>query len=132
VAAVFMLAFHLIAGAKIGFAPSLAIIAHSLVPGIIAALLGILVLFLKDPSTVELEHLVASNPGAFLSDDSPKWLVTLLTSFDLFIFWQVILMAVGFSAADPKRISFGKAFGTVVAVWLIYIALKVGLAAAFA
>lgn len=132
VAAVFMLAFNLIGGAKIGFAPSLAIIAHSLVPGIIGCLLGILILFLKDPSTVDLEHLVASNPGAFLSDDAPKWLVTLLTSFDLFIFWQVILMAVGFSVADPKKISFGKAFGTVVAVWLIYIALKVGLAAAFA
>jgi hypothetical protein len=132
VAAVFMLAFNLIGGAKIGFAPSLAIIAHSLVPGIIAALLGILILFLKDPSTVDLEHLVASNPGAFLSGDSPKWLLTLLTSFDLFIFWQVILMAVGFSVADPKKISFGKAFATVLAVWLIYIALKVGLAAAFA
>ena len=40
-------------------------------------------------------------------------------------------MAFGFSAADPKKISFGKALCTVVGVWLIYVIVKVGLAAAF-
>jgi Yip1 domain len=131
VGAVLMLAFNLIHGTKIGFAPSLGIVSYAWVPGIIGALLGILILFLKDPSTVDLEHLVASNGGALLADDSPKWMVTLLTAFDLFAFWNMILMAIGFSAADPKKISFGKALGTVVGVWLIYVIVKVGLAAAF-
>jgi Yip1 domain len=131
IAAVLMLVFNLIYGTKIGFVPSLAIVSHSWVPGIIGGLLGILILFLKDPSTVDLEHLVASNGGAFLADDSAKWLVTLLTAFDLFIFWNMILMAIGFSAVDPKKITFGKALGTIVAVWLIYVVAKVGLVAAF-
>ena len=131
VAAVLMLAFNLMYGTKIGFVPSLAIVSYSWVPGLIGALLGILIIFLKDPSTVDLEHLVASNGGAFLGDDSPKWMVTLLTAFDLFVFWNMILMAFGYSAADPKKISFGKALGTVVGVWLIYIIVKVGLVAAF-
>jgi len=131
VGAVLMLAFNLTYGTKIGFVPSLAIVSYAWVPGIIGALLGILIIFLKDPSTVDLEHLVASNGGAFLADDSAKWLVTLLTAFDLFVFWNMILMALGFSAADPKKISFGKALGTVVGVWLIYVIVKVGLVAAF-
>jgi hypothetical protein len=131
VGAVVMLAFNLIYGTKIGFVPSLAIVSYAWVPGIIGALLGILILFLKDPSTVDLEHLVASNGGAFLADDSAKWLVTLLTAFDLFAFWNMILTAFGFSAADPKKLSFGKALGTVVGVWLIYVIVKVGLVAAF-
>jgi hypothetical protein len=131
VGAVLMLAFNLIYGTKIGFVPSLAIVSYSWVPGIIGALLGILIIFLKDPSTVDLDHLVASNGGAFLADDSAKWLVTLLTAFDLFAFWNMILMAFGFSAADPKKLSFGKALGTVVGVWLIYVLVKVGLVAAF-
>jgi hypothetical protein len=131
VAAVLMLAFNLIHGTKIGFVPSLAIVSYSWVPGIIGGLLGILILFLKDPSTVDLEHLVASNGGAFLADDSPKWMLTLFTAFDLFAFWNMILMAFGFSAADPKKISFGKALGTVVGVWFLYVLVKVGLAAAF-
>jgi Yip1 domain len=131
VGAVLMLAFNLIYGTKIGFVPSLAIVSYAWVPGLVGALLGILILFLKDPSTVDLDHLVASNAGAFLADDSAKSLVTLLTAFDLFVFWNIILMAFGFSAADPKKISFGKALGTVVGVWLLYVIVKVGLVAAF-
>jgi len=131
VGAVLMLAFNLIYGTKIGFVPSLAIVSYAWVPGIIGALLGILIIFLKDPSTVDLDHLVASNGGAFLAGDAAKWMVTLFTAFDLFAFWNMILMAFGFSAADPKKISFGKALGTVVGVWLIYVIVKVGLVAAF-
>src|SRR6202034_1825099 len=47
IAAVLMLVFNLIYGTKIGFVPSLAIVAHSWVPGIIGGLLAILILFLK-------------------------------------------------------------------------------------
>jgi Yip1 domain len=131
VAAVLLAAFNLIAGAKIGFTTSLGIVAHSWVPGIIVGLLGILIIFLKDPSTVDIQHLLATNPGAFLSDDAPKWQESLLSSFDLFVFWYIILMSVGYSATNPKKISFGKAFGTVVGVWLFYVIVKVGFAAAF-
>ncbi len=131
VAAVLLAAFNLIGGAKINFKTSLAIVAHSWVPGIIGGILGILIIFLKDPSTVDIQHLVAANAGAFLPDDAPKWQETLLTSFDLFIFWSMILMAIGYSATDPKKISFGKAFGTIVVVWLLYVIVKVGFTAAF-
>lgn len=131
VAAVLLAAFNLIAGAKVGFTTSLGIVAHSWVPGIIVGLLGIFIIFLKDPSTVDIQHLVATNPGAFLSDDAPKWQESLLSSFDLFVFWYIILMSIGYSATNPKKISFGKAFGTVVGVWLFYVIVKVGFAAAF-
>jgi hypothetical protein len=131
VAAILLGAFNLIGGAKIGFKTSLSIVSYSWVPGVIAALLGIAILYLKDPSTIDVQNLVASNPGAILSDDSPKWLVSLLGSLDLFSFWTMILMAFGYSAAEPKKISFGKAFGTVFGVWIVYVAIKVGWAAAF-
>jgi hypothetical protein len=131
VGGIFLGAFNLILGARINFKTSLAIVSYAWVPGLIGALLGILVIFLKDPSTVDVQNLVASNPGAVLSDDSPKWLVSALTSLDLFSFWTMILMAFGYSAADPKKISFGKAFGTVLGLWLVYVLIKVGIAAAF-
>ena len=131
VAAVLMVVFNLSSGSKVPFLTSLGIVSYSWVPAIIGGLLGILIMFIKDPATVDIEHLVASNAGAFVSDDSPKWLVTLLTSFDIFIFWTMILMALGYSATDPKKISFGKALTTIVIVWIIYLAAKVGLTAAF-
>jgi Yip1 domain len=132
VGAVLMVALNLTSGSKIPFKTSLGIVSYSWVPAIIGGLLGILIMFIKDPSTVDIEHLVASNAGAFLSDDSPKWLLTLLTSFDIFVFWTMILMALGYSATDPKKLSFGKALTTIFIVWILYIAVKVGLTAAFA
>ncbi|MGA2899811.1 MAG: YIP1 family protein [Candidatus Acidiferrales bacterium] len=131
IATVLMVAFNMMIGGGIGFTTSLGIVTHSWVPGIIGGLLGILVLFLKDPSTIDLQHLVAANAGAFLSDDAPKWQEALLSSFDLFTFWSMILMGIGYSAANPKKISFGKALGTIVVVWAVYVVCKVGLTAAF-
>jgi Yip1 domain len=131
VAALMLAVFNLTTGTKVGFSTSFGIVTHSWMPFVIAGLLGILILFIKDPSTIDLEHLVASNPGALLSDTSPKWLVSLLTSFDIFTFWALILQGIGYSATNPKKISFGKAFASIFVVWALYVLVKVGLAAAF-
>jgi hypothetical protein len=131
VAGVLLGAFNLGIGAKTTFGTALGIVAYSWVPLLIHGLLSILILFVKDPSTIDLRNMVASNPGALLSEDSAKWLVTLLTSLDIFAFWVMALQAFGFSATNPKKISFGKAFGTIFAVWLLFVLVKVGFAAAF-
>jgi hypothetical protein len=119
-----------ITGTKTDFKTSLGIVAYAGLPWIIQGLLGILVLFLKDPSTVDLQNLVASNPGAILSSDAPKWLAALLGSLDIFAIWNIALLGIGFSATNPKKLSFGKAFGTVLAVWSIFVILKVAVIAA--
>jgi hypothetical protein len=131
VAAVYLAVFNLLAGANIKFPTSLGIVAYSWMPGVIASLLGILIVFLKEPSTVDLQHLIASNAGAFISDDSPKWLGSLLGSLDIFVIWTLLLLAAGYSATNPKKISYGKALAWIVAVWLIFVLLKTGSAAAF-
>jgi hypothetical protein len=130
-AGVFWLIFNMAVGAKVGFRLSLAVVSYGLVPGIFLSLVGILILFLKDPSTVDLQHLIASNAGAFLSSDSSKWLVALLSSVDLFVFWEMILLAVGYSAAAPKKVSFGGALAWIFALWVLVVMIRVGFAAAF-
>jgi Yip1 domain len=132
VAALLLVAFNVIAGSKIQFSASLGIVAHSWMPYVISGLLGVLILFIKDPSTIDVQNLVASNPGAVVPDGTAKWLVSLLTSLDLFTFWVLILQAIGFRATNPKKISFAQALGVVVALWLLFVVVKVGLAAAFA
>jgi hypothetical protein len=131
VAGVLLVTFNLVSGTKIGFSTALGIVSYSWVPLLIHGLLGIVILFVKDPSTIDIKNLVASNPGALLSDDSAKWLVTLLTSLDIFAFWAILLQAFGFSATNPKKISFGKAFGTIFTVWLLYVLVRVGATAIF-
>jgi len=125
VAGVLLGAFTLTGSVKVNFKTSLAIAAYAGLPWVIQGLLGVLVIFLKDPATVDLQNLVASNPGAFLAGDAPKWLAALLSSIDVFAIWNIALVGVGFSAINPKKLSFGKAFATVLVIWMFYVAVKV-------
>ena len=129
-AGIFWLIFNMAAGAKFGYRISLGVVAYALVPGIFASLLGVLIIYLKDPSTVDLQNLVASNAGAFLSSDSPKWLRP-LRLVDVFLFWEMFLLAVGFAAAAPKKLSTGSAFAWIFGLWAIVALCWVGIAAAF-
>jgi Yip1 domain len=131
-AAVGLGAFNLTGGGQLKFRTCMALVAWAWVPFLLAYLLAILVILLKPPDTVDLENLVASNPGAFLSSDAPKWLASLLGSLDLFSIWALLLLGLGFSTTNPRKISFGKSLTVWVVLWILYIAVKVGLTAAFA
>ena len=130
-AAIFLGVFNLIAGAGLRYNTSLGIVAHALMPGAISGVLAIVLLYLKDPDTIDLEHLVGSNLGTFLGSDTPRWLITLASSIDLFAFWIIFLLATGFSVASPKKVTMGKALGVIVGLWAAYVLVKVGWAAAF-
>lgn len=125
-------AFNLIAGAQIKFGTAMGIVAYAWLPLFVSGLLGILVILLKQPDTVDIQNLLASNPGALLSGDAPKWLQALLGSLDLFSIWSLFLLAVGFSVANPKKIPFSRSLTTFVTLWILWILIKVGLTAAFA
>jgi hypothetical protein len=131
VAAVFLGLFKGLGGAQFGFKTSLGIVAYAWAPGLISALLAILVVSVRDPATVDVQNIVASSAAAFLPSGSPRWMVALLGSLDLFSFWFMILMAMGYSAAAPKKFSFGKAFAWILCVWVFWVVVKVGLTAAF-
>jgi Yip1 domain len=131
IGAVMMGVFNLIAGARVTFPQSLGIVAHSWVPGIIGGVIGLILLFIKAPDTIDLEHLVAADVGSFLSSDAPKWLMSLGTSLNLFTFWTLVLMGIGFSAASPKKVSIGKGITIVVICWALYVLAKVGWVGAF-
>jgi hypothetical protein len=132
VAGLLLLAFMIIADVRPTFSQSLGIVSHAWLPGIITVLLGILVIYLKDPSTVDLQNLVASNLGALAPESSPKWLSVFLSTFDVFTFWKIALMAFGFSAVDPKKkLSVGKAFTIVFVLYLVWMLIVTGFTARF-
>lgn len=131
VAGVLLGIFNVLAGAGLNFKTSLGIVSHAWMPSVVGLLIGVLVLFLRSPETIDLEHLIASNLGATVSDESPKWLMTLATSIDIFTFWTIGLMAIGYSAANPKKISVGKAFAYVLLVWIAYVFVHTGWATIF-
>jgi hypothetical protein len=124
-------AFNLFAGAQLRFGSSFGIISHAFMPSAIASLLAILTLYLKKFGEADPQHLLASSLGAFLGSDAPKWLDTLGNSIEIFWIWCLALMAIGFSAANPKKVSTGKAYGIVFGLWLFWLVVKVGWAVAF-
>ncbi len=130
-AAVLLAAFNLVAGARVNFLQSFGIVTHSYVPGIIGGAIGLIMLFVKSPDTININNLVAANLAAFLAGDSPKWLISLGTSIDLFQFWTIVLMGIGFSAVNPKKVSIGKGIAIVAITWALYVGAKVAIAGAF-
>ncbi len=110
-AAINFAAFRLIGGVRTNFGTAFAISTFAHLPMSLRELLAIPVTFLKDPQSIDPQNFLASNPAAFLGDSAPAWQLILFGSLDIFAIWAIILMAVGFSAADPKKAPIGKALG---------------------
>ena len=119
-------AFNLLGGANTNFTTAFAIASHAALTGIVSSILFLMVLYLKPYGTVDLENPVATNLAAILPDDAAKWLVALLKSIDIFTFWTLILLAIGFAATNPKKLRGSKAFTIAFSVWAVYVVCRVG------
>ena len=74
-----------------------------------------------DQSTISATHL-----GVLLSSDSSPVLKALLSSFDLFSLWMIILLAIGLAAVSGSRkITRGKTATLVVSLWVVVVLLRV-------
>jgi CheY-specific phosphatase CheX len=116
---------NLMLSAELVFRQVFAVTCYSFLPNVLAALLGILMMFLKHPEDFDLENPTAFNIGAWLDAAStPKWLIALASSIDLFSIWVILLLALGISSM-ARKVSYGKALGAVLGLWLVWVALKV-------
>jgi Yip1 domain len=131
VAVVMLGAYNLIGGAGVKFKTALGITSHAFVPLILGNLLFLVVLFLKPPGTLDLDNPVATNVAAFLPDGIPKWLETLGKNLDVFAIWITFLIAVGFAAANPRKLKGGTSYTIAFGVFATYIVIRVGLAFIF-
>lgn len=128
---VMMGAYNLLAGAGASFSQSFGIVAHAGLVNLLGTVLFLLVLFLKPPGTMNIENPVATNVAAFLPDESAKWMVALGKSFDIFTFWTLILIAIGFAAVNPRKLKGAKAFTIAFSVWAVYTIIRTGWAFIF-
>ncbi len=129
IALIYWGAFNLFKGAGLGFGTGFAITVYAFVPGLISSVLALVVLLIKPRGEVDPEHFLASSLSAYLPDPSPAWLDKLGQSIELFWIWSLILIAIGFAAANPKKIKPGAAVGIVFGLWALWVIGKVGIAA---
>ena len=121
-------AYSVLGGANTNFTTSFAITAHAGLTGLVSSLLLILTLYLKPYGTADLDNPVATNVAAFLPEDSAKWLMALGKNIDIFVFWTIILLAIGFAATNPKKLRGGKSFSIAFSMFALWVVLRVGLA----
>jgi len=125
VAAAMLLAYNVIGGANANFGVAMGIVSHAFVVSLLSSLLFVLILYLKAPGTIDLDNPIATNLGAFLPESTPKPLMSLGKSIDVFSFWTLLLISIGFATFNPKKLK-GKSLGIAISVWAIYVAVKVG------
>jgi len=117
-------------GGSISYKKSLAVWTYSwLPPAVLGTFIALLVLFLKSPDSIVPENLIATNPGALLSEESSRVLVAFLRQIDLLRFYGLFLAALGLRKV--AKISSGQAWGVVLTLWIIGLLLAVGSAALF-
>ena len=117
-------------GGSIGYKGSLAVWAYSsLPPAVLGTIIAILVLFLKSSDQIDPEHLLVTNPGAFMPTGSSPVLVALLSQFDILRFYGLFLAAIGLRKV--AKISSGSAWGIVLGLFLIRAIIGIATAAIF-
>ena len=128
-AGIYLVAFNLMSGAGVRYGQSFAITTHAFLPAAITSILAMIILPLKTYGDVDPENIVATSLKAYLPETAPKPLLALGGSLELFWIWCLVLVAIGFAAANPRKVKPGAAFGIVFGLWAIWVLAKVAWAA---
>ncbi|MGI9104719.1 MAG: Yip1 family protein [Pyrinomonadaceae bacterium] len=122
-------------GKGMSYKQSLAVYAYSsMPPTVLLMLANIIILLVKPPDVAEAAKasrggLIHANPGVLFDGTTQPVLATVFGSLDLFAFYGLFLAAIGLRKV--ARLSSGSAWTIVLALWLLGVILRVGMAALF-
>ena len=128
VAAVLLGTFNFGLGAELRFNQCIAVTMYTSLPGIIKALLAIVVILLGATGNFTFQNPIASNLSG-LVDPTSHFLYTLLLSIDVFTIWTLVLAGIAFSCLT--KVSRGTCLAVVFGWWLVFILSTSALGAAF-
>ncbi|HEY6553797.1 MAG TPA: YIP1 family protein [Vicinamibacteria bacterium] len=124
----YLFIFRFFLASEMTFKQSMGIVTHTFAAtALVTTPLMLLVFALKGDWNVPPQELLQANPTVFFEkEDVAKPLWALLSSIDLFSFWALFLLAVGFGVASKRAT--GSAFWGAAAPWLLYVVGKVAFA----
>jgi hypothetical protein len=128
VAAVLLGTFNFGLGAELTFNQCIAVTMFASLPGIIKALLAIVVILLGATGNFTFQNPIASNLSG-LVDPTSHFLYTLLLSIDVFTIWTLALAGIAFSCLT--KVSRATCLAVVFGWWLVFILSTSALGAAF-
>jgi Yip1 domain len=116
--------------ADVKYKTLLALVVYAGLPGVLKALLGIASLLAGVASdSFTFQNSVATNPGYFIDASAHPVLHALLSSFDVFAFWSMILVAIGITRVS--KVKTNAAFAVVFGWFAVLVLIGVGATAAF-
>lgn len=122
-----LLAFRLLGGEG-NYKQAFSVTLYAWMPMVLLSILSTIIVLARgtfDPVTAAT--LVKSNPAFLVDMKEQPILYSLLSSFDLFTIWMIVLLIVGF--ATMARVSKAKAAAIVISLWIALIVVKLGFAA---
>lgn len=119
--AVLMITVNVFFGLKTRFASMIAVWFYGTLPLALYTLVTLVAIyFASGNETLDIHNAVASNAGYFIqSNQSPRWIITLLSSIDIFSIWSVLLLTIGIASITGLKRSHAAA--VVFGWWLIYV-----------
>lgn len=117
-AAVLMGIFNFGFGTTLDYKHALAITAYGQLPGVVTAVLLVIVLMTVDISTFNLQNPLATNPAYFFDPSNAQhYWYRLLQKFDVIRIWSIGLMALG--VAKNSKLKLGTTFATGIGIFVL-------------
>lgn len=130
VAGVCLLIVNVMFGAEVSFLKAFSVTCYAGLVHVLESVMGLAMVFLGDAEHFNVNGFIPSNPGFFLNPlETSKVVMALASSLDLFTFWTIALLGIGFSVATKGKVSTGKVILVLVGFWVVWVLIKVGLAA---
>jgi hypothetical protein len=121
--------FAFVLGGTTNYREMFAVSIFASLPNALNSVIAIVTVLVSDPQTYNLNIPSPANLAYFLSTDSAAWLLSVGKSLDVFSLWALALA--GFGGALVAKVKPIRGIAMVFAVWLLYVLVKTGIAAAF-
>jgi len=127
IAAICLAVVNAIFGGGINFKMALAVTCYANLVTVLMSLIVVAVVLFGDAEHFNPQSPAPTNPGFFLNpNETPKPLLSLAGSLDVFTLWVIALLGVGFSEATGRKVKTASLTLTIFGVWLIWVLIKMG------
>jgi Yip1 domain len=120
--------FAFVLGGSTTYGEMFAVAIFAALPNALNSLIAIVTVFASDPQGYNLNLPSPANLAYFLSTDSAAWLLSIAKSLDVFSLWSLVLA--GFGGAIVSKVKPLRGVLLVLVVWILYVLVKTGIAAA--
>lgn len=129
VSGIFLATANFVFGGKTNYKQMLAVWFYGTLPLIFISILTVITLFAGVQSDFfNIKNTVGTNVGYYLQGgSSPQWLITLLSSVDIFAIWSAVLLTIGISIVSGIKRS--SAAIVVFGWWALYVLVQTAIAA---